>query len=35
VQDLFIEQVDPADPTRYRTPEGWARFDTVIEERIR
>lgn len=31
VQDLFIEQVDPADPTRYRTPDGWARFDTVRE----
>ncbi|KAF0129418.1 MAG: penicillin amidase, partial [Xanthobacteraceae bacterium] len=31
VQDLFIEQVDPADPSRYRTPDGWARFDTVRE----
>lgn len=31
VQDLFIEQVDPVDPTRYRTPDGWARFDTVRE----
>ena len=27
VQDLYIEQVDLQDPTRYRTPEGWARFE--------
>jgi penicillin amidase len=27
VQDLYIEQTDPADPDRYRTPDGWARFD--------
>lgn len=27
-QDLFIEQLDPADPTRYRTPDGWAAFQT-------
>lgn len=31
VQDLFIEQVDPADPSRYRTPDGWATFETVRE----
>ncbi len=31
VQDLYLEQTDPADPTRYRTPAGWARFDTVDE----
>jgi penicillin G amidase len=31
VQDLYIEQVDPADPTRYRTPDGWARFEPVTE----
>ena len=31
VQDLFIERIDPADPSRYRTPDGWARFDTVRE----
>ena len=28
VQDLYIEQVDPDDPGRYRTPEGWAAFET-------
>ncbi len=27
-QDLFIEEVDPEDPTRYRTPTGWAPFET-------
>lgn len=31
VQDLYIEQVDPADPTRYRTPDGWAAFETRQE----
>jgi penicillin G amidase len=31
VQDLYIEQVDPQDPTRYRTPDGWAKFDTLTE----
>ncbi len=31
VQDLFIEQLDPADPSRYRTPDGWATFETVRE----
>ena len=25
-QDLFIERVDPGDPTRYLTPDGSARF---------
>ncbi len=34
VQDLYIEQLDPADASRYRTPEGWAAFETA-EERIR
>ncbi|MGY0194877.1 penicillin acylase family protein [Leptothrix sp. BB-4] len=33
VQDLYLEAVDPADPLRYRTPEGWARFE-VRDERI-
>jgi penicillin amidase len=33
-QDLFIETVDPADPTRYRTPEGSAAFE-IREERIK
>ena len=31
VQDLFIEQVDPRNPDRYRTPDGWARFETRRE----
>jgi penicillin amidase len=26
VQDLYLEQVDPANPNRYRTPDGWAAF---------
>jgi len=30
-QDLFIETVDPADATRYRTPDGWAPFETRVE----
>ena len=31
VQDLYIEQLDPLDPTRYRTPDGWARFESSQE----
>ncbi len=31
VQDLYLEQLDPLDPTVYRTPEGWARFDVASE----
>ena len=31
VQDLYVEQVDAADPARYRTPEGSAAFETVRE----
>lgn len=34
VQDLYLEQIDPADPERYRTPEGWERFER-FEEVIR
>lgn len=34
VQDLFIERIDPGDPTRYQTPEGWRTFER-IEETIR
>ena len=34
VQDLFIEKLDPSDPSRYLAPEGWRRFD-VRRERIR
>jgi penicillin amidase len=31
VQDLYIEQLDPGDAAQVRTPEGWARMDTVQE----
>lgn len=31
VQDLFIERVDPEDPERYLTPDGWAPFTTRNE----
>jgi len=34
VQDLYLEQIDPADPKRYRTPDGWATF-AEREETIR
>ncbi len=30
-QDLYLERVDPDDPGRYRTPDGWAAFDTRTE----
>jgi penicillin amidase len=36
VQDLYLERIDPDDPARYRTPDGWAafeRFDEVIKVR--
>ncbi len=33
-QDLFIEQLDPQNPDRYRTPDGWADL-RVREEVIR
>ncbi|MCC1480186.1 penicillin acylase family protein [Roseibaca sp. Y0-43] len=26
--DLFLEELNPADPTQYRTPEGWATFES-------
>ncbi len=32
VEDLFVEKVDPADPTRYLTPEGSAAFATRDEK---
>lgn len=34
VQDLYLEQINPADATQYRTPDGWAPF-TVRTETIR
>ncbi len=30
-QDLFLEQVDPDDRARYRTPDGWRAFETREE----
>jgi penicillin amidase len=34
VQDLYLEQIDPSNPRRYRTPAGWAEFEQR-EETIR
>ena len=31
VQDLFVEDLDPVDPSRYRWRGGWKRFDTRRE----
>ena len=31
VADCYIEEIDPTNPTRYRTPEGWATGRTRIE----
>ncbi|HXE46995.1 MAG TPA: penicillin acylase family protein, partial [Ramlibacter sp.] len=31
VQDLYLEQINPADPGQYRTPDGWAAFETRDE----
>jgi penicillin amidase len=30
-QDLFIERLDPDDPTRYETPDGFERFEERLE----
>ncbi|GAB4275598.1 MAG: penicillin acylase family protein [Pararhodobacter sp.] len=27
-QDVFLEELDPENPERYRTPDGWATFET-------
>ncbi len=27
-QDLFLEELHPDDPSRYRTPDGWGEFET-------
>jgi penicillin amidase len=32
VEDLFVEKIDPSDPTRYLTPEGSAPFATRDEK---
>ena len=29
--DLYVEQLNPENPEKYRTPEGWARFETQRE----
>ncbi|MDA0302581.1 MAG: penicillin acylase family protein, partial [Chloroflexi bacterium] len=31
VSDCFIEEFDPADPLRYRTPDGWATAEERLE----
>jgi penicillin amidase len=31
VQDLYLERIDPAQPGRYETPDGWADFTTRTE----
>ncbi len=31
VQDLYLEAIDPAQPGRYRTPQGWQTFETRDE----
>ncbi len=31
VQDLYLEQINPANPRQYRTPQGWAEFKTRTE----
>ncbi|MDP3082159.1 MAG: penicillin acylase family protein [Rubrivivax sp.] len=31
VQDLYLERIDPANPKRYQTPQGWAEFETRSE----
>ena len=29
--DLYVEEVNPEDPNQYRTPDGWAEFETARE----
>ncbi len=31
VQDLYLEQINPANPKQYKTPDGWADFRTRTE----
>ncbi|MDP2821573.1 MAG: penicillin acylase family protein [Sulfuritalea sp.] len=31
VQDVYLEQIKPDDASRYRTPDGWAAFQTFSE----
>ena len=30
-QDLYLEEINPADPTQYRTDHGWSRFAVIKE----
>lgn len=30
-QDLYVEQLNPENPNEYKTPNGWAKMDVVIE----
>ena len=32
IADCFVETVDPQDPARYRTPDGWTRASERVEE---
>ena len=31
VQDLYLEKIDPSNPSQYQTPEGWKAFETRQE----
>ncbi len=31
VQDLYLERIQPGDPSRYQTPQGWEAFETFTE----
>ncbi|MEM8548454.1 MAG: penicillin acylase family protein [Pseudomonadota bacterium] len=31
LQDVYVEQLDPADSSRYQTPSGWAQFESRSE----
>jgi penicillin G amidase len=31
VQDLYLEQINPANPAQYKTPSGWAEFEQRSE----
>ncbi len=31
VQDLYIERINPDDPSTYQAPQGWVRFETFNE----
>lgn len=31
VQDLYLERIQPGEPGKYQTPQGWERFETFAE----